>query len=437
MDTDRIEIAKSVDYIKKTLGIQINSKIQLAYENGELPNLVSYEKVAQPELDIPAIEKMIISCQAHLNFPVQYYDIYRSCRFTRLAILLAKKLPRIISHTTHYLPVLEKLTSVSTLDSFESTLFELFVAEKYSRLDIVEDLVFLEPSETLTPDLKMVLDKNDFYVECKKMDRKNNFISKLRNSVCNLVNSTLRKFIIANISCVIELELAEDPEKISKQEFEIACFSALKNNKSVETKNFSIKLKKLLPYACKELFLVPSPKFYYERYDYEDGYEWQGIVYNYSEVDPRKSNPKGETNWHGDITPDCAVKWKVTNQKTIQKCKRLNYSNVFKGLEQLQSHGVHSALHVWTERDHSIGHRQNNLLDFLKRLQTNSKDIFSWIVFNETILETFINGGFSILEHAHCISGPSSKKTSPVYNVFVDGQKSVGPELFGIGSEEV
>ena len=70
-------------------------------------------------------------------------------------------------------------------------------------------------------------------------------------------------------------------------------------------------------------------------------------------------------------------------------------------------------------------------------MEESAKDIFSWIIFNETTPETFLNGEFSILEHAHCISGPSSSKTSLVYNVFTRGEKRAGPELFGIGSNEI
>jgi len=143
------------------------------------------------------------------------------------------------------------------------------------------------------------------------------------------------------------------------------------------------------------------------------------------------------STWLDDVSFDCAIKWKVTNEDIVWRLKKLNYRRLFEGLEQLQSFGTNSIMHVWFERDWAHGHRQDELMDFFSRLYKTQKDIFSWIIFNETIFDVSINGVFDFIEHAHPISGPTANYLAPLLTtVFTNmtGERYDNGE-FGIGYE--
>jgi hypothetical protein len=82
-----------------------------------------------------------------------------------------------------------------------------------------------------------------------------------------------------------------------------------------------------------------------------------------------------------------------------------------------------------------LGHRHGELMHFFEKLRRNAKDFFSWLIFNETILEVSPKGRFDLIEHAHIIEGPSASTKRPfVTNIFTHGT-GVESGPFGIGKE--
>jgi hypothetical protein len=100
--------------------------------------------------------------------------------------------------------------------------------------------------------------------------------------------------------------------------------------------------------------------------------------------------------------------------KSLWQHKRLGYDRLFKGLDQLQSRGTNTILHAWFERDYSTGHRKDELMDFFNRIKTSAKDIFTWIIFNETCFDVSPEGRFDLIENAHIVSEPGAMGSKPM-----------------------
>jgi hypothetical protein len=202
----------------------------------------------------------------------------------------------------------------------------------------------------------------------------------------------------------------------------------------------TVSVKEFPKQSLKGYTLFPSPMYYWERYGYKNQGEWFGLTslisvkYGYFHEITKPSDYCAST-WLDDIDFECVLKWKITNENVLWKYRKLGYNLLFKGFSQLKSYGNNSILHAWYERDEFAGHRQKELLDFFSRIYASNKDVFSWIIFNETILNTSINGIFDLIEHAHPISGPTAQDVPPlVLSVFTHEQEIFDDVAeFGVG----
>jgi hypothetical protein len=76
------------------------------------------------------------------------------------------------------------------------------------------------------------------------------------------------------------------------------------------------------------------------------------------------------------------------------------------------------------------------MINLFRAMQSYGKDVFSWVVLDETCLDVSPRGNFDLIEHAHFISGPSASDPCPsVTNVFTYDEHAEGLGEFGIGHD--
>lgn len=120
----------------------------------------------------------------------------------------------------------------------------------------------------------------------------------------------------------------------------------------------------------------------------------------------------------------------------MAKYRRFAFDGVFKALEQLKDSGPNSTVHLWLESEYSIGGRRATLADLLGRIGAKARDIFGWIVINETLFDISPKGRFDMIQHAHFIRGPSATTKEPrVYSVFTPDETRDDGAEFGVGKE--
>jgi hypothetical protein len=145
-----------------------------------------------------------------------------------------------------------------------------------------------------------------------------------------------------------------------------------------------------------------------------------------------------------EVEWEAAVLWSIEDDDLLWSIKRLGFTRIFEGLEQLEAAGRHTVLHVWAERGVEHGHRQAQLLKLVETLRHRSKDKFSCIVVNETVADVSLGGRFDFQEHATPIAGGEASLHGPLVRaVFVaaddirgDGEWGVGRSLPPIDEEE-
>lgn len=438
-----LRLKKAVEGICTRLGIDVDKQLLNDYQCGWYPNLLSYEKVEKPDLKIPSIQKYLIGAQTILNQPCQFYDIYRLCRHYFIVQLIDHALSIILDRVANYQSRLDKLLQETLYDSFDSIMYELIVASQYALLPNVYDVKFLDETEQKSPDFEFIYQKQKFFVECKKFNRHADAVSVLRDVVREKTRTTLRHFLRQNWSAVIEISFHCDPNSISSHKISSLSAESYMRGIPIEDEQCTVKTTFLKCEPLDEYFLYPSPKYYLQRYRYAYQSEWFGLVnlmkarFAYFRDCARIGSDFGASTWLDNVDFDCAIKWKLTDNELIWRLKKFNYRRLFKGLEQLQAYGQNSILHVWYERDWAHGHRQDELIDFFLHLHKSKNDVFSWIIFNETVFDTSTNGIFDFLEHAHPISGPSAIFYKPLLTtVFTNivGESYSNGE-FGVGYE--
>lgn len=434
------ELNDAIIGITNKLGINLDQALQRDYQNGKYPQLLSYEKVENSTLEIPAIQKYLIGAQAILNQPCQFYDIYRSSRHFLFVQILHYALNTIIEKVNNYENRFSRLIQEKLYDPFDAVLFELVVAAQYASIPGISDVAFLEGKDRKLPDFEFHLEKDNFYVECKKFDRSVNIVSHLRDAVREKAKLTLDAFVKMYQSAVLEVSFHEDPRLIPDTLIRDVCIEAFKSQTIIKSKSLDAIARPLRNEKLREYTLYPSPMYYWLKYGYRETGEWFGIINvmnaKYARHVDCPPDKELASTWLADVDFDCALKWKITDEKVIWSYKRLGYGLLFKGLSQLKAQGPNSILHAWYERDGSLGNRKNELLDFYNRISTAQKDRFSWIIFNETVLDVSVEGRFDLIEHAHVITGPNAKmRDSLATTVFTRGDEDQheGGE-FGIGT---
>jgi hypothetical protein len=430
------EVKKSVENVINKLSLTIDDSILDNYQNGFIPDLLTYEKVEIPSIEIPCLYKYLIGAKSYLNQPTQFYDIFRSNRHSILIQKLSDALNNFASTGINVEKRLQRLVSEIEYDAFESVLFELLVAHKYLLNPNVNSLSFLEETEEKTPDIEIKLTNKTYYIECKKYNRINNIFPIIRNKVNELVNP-LFKYIYSLGKClIIELTFFVSPENIDKDIFIREVQLAISQDKSFKNDFYEILLCENSSIRFESYTLNPSPKFYSERYNYRTKSEWQGLItrMNAKYAYPISNIGKNSnySSWLDEIDWDCAFKWKISNQEFLWQQKKMAYNLIFKGLAQLKHKSDNSILHVWIERDPSVGNRKNELLNFYKHINNNSMDKFAWLIFNETEFSVSLNGHFDLIEYAHIIGGPTRTTHEPAITLILNDPDS-GMEEFGVG----
>jgi len=434
------DVENAIRGVTEKLGISLDEKLQKEYQNGKHPGLLMYEKLEKPALEIPCIQKYLIGATTYLKQPCQFYDIYRSCRHVIFIQILNNALNIVIDRVNNYEPRIERLLEESLYDGFESVLYEIVVASVYAKIADVKYVVFLDEKDAKTPELEIILNNDNLFVECKKFNRNSDIVNQIRDTVRDKAKLTLDTFAAMNQSALIEVAFHIDPKVVSEFAIRDACVESFRNRSLIFEKEITVSVKPLNRQKFDEYLLYPSPKYYWERYGYKTNDEWFGITSAMKarfahHIDVEGVDYEPASTWLDDVDFECALKWKLTDEDIIWKYKRLGYSLIFDGLNQLQAKGQNSVLHVWFERDNSLGHRQNELLDFFYRLWSSQRDIFGWIVFNETILNVSVDGRFDLIEHAHPIRGPGATTEDPfVTGVFSDDKQRIKDGEFGIGN---
>ncbi len=440
MSSDFPEIEAAISGICSRLAIEIDHNLQLEYQNGKHPTLLSYEKVEKPELTIPAIQKYLIGAQTILNQPCTFYDINRACRHYHFIQFLNNAIEENIKNVPNYEERLEKLLKETDYDPFESILYELAVSRAYSINPAVKNLTFINSTSETSPELEFTYNGKNIYIECKKFDRKANIASAIRDEVRNKAQLTLHGFKKINQSALIEVSFHEEPKLILESHIHDICLEAFNTKSTVRDSQLTVTVKELPKQLLNDYTLFPSPMYYWRRYGYKNQGEWFGLTslvsakYAYCHEIQEPSDCCAST-WVDDLDFECVFKWKITNENLLWRYRKLGYNLLFKGFSQLKAYGDNSILHAWYERDGFAGHRQTELLDFYSRICKNNQDVFSWIIFNETILDTSINGIFDLIEHSHPIPGPTSTSIPPVVSTVLINDHEIfdGIAEFGIG----
>jgi len=435
------DVEQAVSSLCERLGIAVDTKVAQDYQNGKFPRLLSYEKLEKAELEIPPIQKYLIGATTFLNQPCHFYDLFRLCRHVIFLQCLSDALTTVVERACNYEPRLKRLCQARSYDSFEAIVYELVVAAKYCLLPDTPNVTFLPEETTDSPDLEVEGSSGKMFVECKRFDRSVDLSWGLRDIVRDKVHPAIDEFLKHRQSAVLEVSFHRDPNFVAVNKVIDFSLQSLRARTPIIDGDITVSVTPLEYRKLDEFTLYPSPKYYWERYGYRDKGEWFGLV---SAINARFARPvslvglKGPltSTWLDDVDWECVVKWKVTDENLVWRHKRLGYDRLFEGLGQLQRKGTNTILHVWFERDQSIGHRKNELLDFFARLTKHQQDIFGWIVFNETCLDVSLEGRFDLVEHAHVIQGPGAQNAPPVTLVFQSDdytEKTVGE--FGVGCD--
>lgn len=427
----------AIEKVCKDFQITIPEHLLEAFLDGEFPSLLCYEKVEKSQIQIAAIIKYLIGAKHNTLQPRQYYDIFRATRHCTVIELLGLALQNGLMRIKNVEERIRELCRVEDYDAFDAILFELLTANQYNIHPDVVEVTFLPVSSVSEPDLEVVTKSKKFYVECKHFDRSVDIAEEIRKDVRSKVSKTYMFFHNLNKSLMIDLSFHVDPKDVSEEEIFRLVQVSVERGQAIETDRLTVETHNLLYERLESYTLFPSAQYYWNRYKFKSNGPWHGVVTPMF-AKFKKFSSCSENNissWLDDVSWECPIRWRVTDQEIIWKQKRLGYTRLFKGLNQLQARGDNSVLHVWFERDLSFGHRRNELVDFCSRVANNAKDRFSWLVFNETILDLTIEGRFDFIEHAHFIAGPTHNSEKPlVLNVFAPEilEKNVG--LFGVGS---
>lgn len=437
---------KILNEICSFFNLQLDENLVDEYLNGFLPNILNYEKLDNTSVPLTAFQKYLIGYAAHIKVnegvPFQFYDIFRSCRHTLSLQLLQTRLSEIKKIKGHEERI-EKLIRAIKYDDFESVLFELIAASKYAQVYGSDKIEFLEETDTKQPDFAVNAFKR-FYVECKRMNRTSNNSINIRNRIRELHLNFSKTHIKSGKSALLSIELIKNPLEIEASEWNSAFNEAmLSQNKSVlQLSCGTITKENLSPIAydnAAELF--PSVAFYKNRYDYVEGNPWGGIThsgeFNFAYLSERHYKAKAASTLISSIRNEIALKWKLSDELNDKIYRKLNFNQLFKGLEQLKGK-ERTVLHFCFERDPAAGHRQETLFKLLNQMIENKRDSFGWIIFNELLFMVSIKGRFDMQEHAHPMSGPLQFSYKPPAScVFTEDQTGDFDDSssFGVGHD--
>lgn len=437
------DVERALNGLRSKLKCALNTRLQDEFDAGLHPNLLAYQKRQASWTPLPALEKYLVGATSYLHQPSNYYDIFGAGRCVIIVQLLDAALEVLQAKQIKGLPKrVERLLRVVDPNEFDSTAFELITAARYALVAGVDRIEFIdEQPPKRTPDILLTRSGVDSFVECKKVIRVRDFSVATRNAVRELFNGVISSFRRQEISVLAEVAFNCDPKCVSRPSLFQACEAALNDRVPIVTSQFTVKATRLPKFKSKDYTLYPSPRFSWIRYRHRIRGEWFGIVHQVIGKPARRANlPKhlqgGVSTWLDSVEWDAAIKWKITADDVVGKYRRFAFDGLFAAIEQINSAGLDSTVHLWLETDYFIGGRREVLLDFFRRLSAKQQHTVGWIVINETLLDVSPKGRFDLIEHAHMIQGPTATSPHPlVSGVF--GLPSSTPTTgeFGVGED--
>jgi hypothetical protein len=429
--SDKEAMREAIDYICKQTGLTIKKSLLADYVSGRNLELLNHDKLLSgkkpPE---PALGFYLICMEAWLLQPNASltFDIYRSSRIIPLIRALAIALQRCSGRKVKNLDDrIGRLTKAHTLDQMEAVLFEILCASRYAVAPGVSQVEFIREDAKPRPDLAVTIDSKLIFIECKKFDRLQGLPIAIRNVVRQRFLATALYLRNRSISAVIEITFNTDPRKTRGEDIHRATIRALESGVRIQQAAYSVAARRIQVIPFSDSILVVSPAFH-SRYDFRSN-EWQGIV---NSLEAHYTGP----TWVDKINWEFAAKWKIANEEILWRHRRLNYDLLFKGIKQLNQDGGPGIMHVWIERDLSVGDRSSELIHFVASVKPEMSAHLSWLVFNEIIPDVTPAGRFEFVEHTHPVSGPCQIGSRPIVeNVFVEAEDIVMERgEFGVGA---
>jgi hypothetical protein len=264
----------------------------------------------------------------------------------------------------------------------------------------------------------------------------------MRNAARDCLNPVITALRDERLSVNAEIVFHEDPGDVSTTKVHGAVRDALSNATAILEKSFTINARYLPSYQSDSYALYPSPAFYWERYSYRHRSDWFGIVH---QLAGQFVQPNGDalndavpmSTWVSEVWWDAAIKWKVSKPEIVAKYQRFAFDNIFDALSQIETNPINSTAHIWVESDYYLQGRSRPLRDLFERIQRNARDLFGWLMINETLLDISPKGFFDIIEHAHIIEGPTAVSAKPPVTVILTRHSGdpvhTGGE-FGVGT---
>ena len=435
------EVDHSIANLRSLLRQNADQQLQTEFEAGLHPDLLSYEKVQASGIPLPILEKYLIGAATFLHQPCNFYDIFRVCRCVNMVQFLDRAISVLrAKHVPGLEERLKRLARETIHDPFDAVAFELITAARYVEHPDVSHTEFLEESDKKTPDFMVRFRNTDSFIECKKVDRTQNYTLSIRDAVRDSLNAIIAEFRSAGIPLVAEVVFNSDPREVSKQHLSDAFRAAFNSHTPIIESGFTVVASRLPGYESDTYKLYPSPDFYWHRYKFRIRSEWFGIVHQFfgsfaHRADLPSNLQGGRSSWLNELDWDAGIKWRISSEEVVAKYRRFAFGGVFKGLDQIQDRGSNSCVHLWLETDYYVGNRKDTFVDLFNRLASNQKDIFGWLMINETLFDVSPKGYFDLIEHAHMIRGPKAVGSHPlVSGVFAPDPASPTAE-FGIGRQ--
>jgi hypothetical protein len=437
------QVKEAIDGLTARLGCGPSMSLQQEFDAGLHPTLLSYDKVEASQTHLPILTRYLVGATSYLHQPANYYNIFAACRCVNMVQILNGAIARLTTDDVKGLGArLERLKHAERRDEFDAIAFELITAGRYSEHEAVGEVELLEETRVgMTPDILVRFGKYEMFVECKKIDRTQNFTMAIRDAARNLINPALSWFRSRNIAVVADVNFHADPKLLESSKLREACEASLNEGTAIIAPEFTVRVTRLPKYLSEDYALYPSSKFFAERYGYRIRSEWMGIVNQlYGRCARRTDLPSelqgGASTWLDEVEWDAAARWKVSSDDIVAKYRRFAFGGLLRGLEQIERRGINSAVHVWLESDYYTGCRKSTFMDLFSRMAVEQRFSFGWLVINETLFDVSPKGTFDLIEHGHSIQGPTAITRKPlVATVFVPRDNIEGIGEFGVGVE--
>lgn len=424
--TDKEELTRALARLRTVFNTSVPVEVQEAYLSGRLLDPGIYEKVGTGSLDGHPLWAYFLMAEGFLRQPSLecYYDIFRASRTIPLLRSLDMAMTQLAGVETS--KHVARARDARTFDGLESTLFELIVAAAYQRRFSDGKVVFLEETPDLeTPDFEVTFPHSkSIFVECKKLNRNNDFQAEVRKQARTLLSPLLWQLRLMRMQALVQVTFRKEVSQISPTEVMDAFMWAV-GAEAVETESLLMEVGPLGP--SDEDFLYPSPKYFYRRFRY-DPERWHGLI-------PALEGRRYGVSFFESASWDSAVLWRLDTTTAAWKANKFNFKLLFKGLDQLRPQRGETNLHVWIERDSAWGHRAKHLREFCRRIE-GSTEVFSHLLFNETFAQVTPGGYFDFQEHVSGLGGPKrTTEESAVLRVFTQAEDGEGSDgEWGVGA---